>query len=342
MQKLAISVPETSYTQKEAWDIFKDSDVEQKLRPGSIELVRKVLNGNNGIEKRHFALSDFPHLLKADGEVLNKAFEIKAPELAGQALNKALNEADWSAHDLDALIVCSCTGYLCPGLSSFIAEDLSLKPDIYMIDLVGQGCGAAVPSIRAAHNFLSAQKEARVAVVAVEVCTAAFYLDDEAGVLISFCIFGDGAAASLWSNNVKGSTGFSATGFDSVHLPENREILRFENSGGMLRNRLHPSIPEKSSAAVEALYNKAFPNGTRPDRIISHGGGIKVLDALKEKLPDFDFVEARETLRQYGNMSSPSVLFALDEFLSKGGSDPHLWLTSFGAGFTAHSMSLVR
>lgn len=339
LQALSTATPPVSYTQQEAWEIFRNSSALERLRPGSVELVRKVLNGNNGIHKRHFALHDFDFLLEADGEALNRAFEREAPRLAGGALDAALAKAGWKADKLDGLVVCSCTGYLCPGLSSFVAEQQGLSGDAFLLDLVGQGCGAAIPAMRTASHFLSARPDARIAVVAVEVCTAAFYLDDEAGVLISFCLFGDGAAATLWSGRPE-TAAWRADNFDTLHLPGDRELLRFENNRGMLRNKLHSSIPAASSTAVEALYRRSFNNGSQPGAIISHGGGRKVLDAIEEKLPGFTFPEARTVLRDQGNMSSPSVLFALEEHLRRESPAGDLWLTSFGAGFTVHGMRL--
>jgi alkylresorcinol/alkylpyrone synthase len=338
---ISTAVPPVTYSQDEVWEIFKQSSAPDRLRPGSVELVRKVLTGDNGISKRHFALHDFEYLLNQDGEGLNHAFEREAPKLAGDSLDTALAKAGWRASELDALIICTCTGYLCPGISSFVAEQRGLRPDAFIMDLVGQGCGAAIPSIRAAANLIKAQPDAKVAVIAVEICTAAFYLDDEAGVLISFCLFGDGAATTLWSGRASGS-GWRAGSFDTLHIPEDREILRFENMKGMLRNKLHVSIPEKSSKAVKALYERSFPNGNAPDAVISHGGGIKVVKAVERELPGFALPESRHVLDNYGNMSSPSVLFALARHLDQPDPAGHLWLTSFGAGFTVHGMQMER
>jgi predicted naringenin-chalcone synthase len=324
---LSTAVPAVSYTQEEVWEIFSRSSAPERLRPGSVELVRKVLTKENGISRRHFALHDFEELLRQDGEGLNHAFEREAPILAGAALEKVLTKAGWKASDLDALVICTCTGYLCPGVSSFVSEQRGLRSDAFMVDLVGQGCGAAIPSMRTASNFINDKPDAKVAVIAVEVCTAAFYLDDEAGVLISFCLFGDGAAATLWSGQPSGS-GWRAENFDTLHFPENRETLRFENQNGMLRNKLHPSIPSKSSKAVKALYERSFRNGTRPGSVISHGGGSKVLDAVQKELPDYNLDSARVVLDSHGNMSSPSVLFALSEYLEQSAPADPLWRTS--------------
>jgi alkylresorcinol/alkylpyrone synthase len=336
---ISTAVPPVSYSQAEVWDIFRQSSAPERLRPGSVELVRKVLTGNNGISRRHFALHDFEFLLNQDGEGLNHAFEREAPKLAGESLDTALAQAGWQASDLDALITCTCTGYLCPGISSFVAEQRGLRRDAFLMDLVGQGCGAAIPSMRTAANFVQTQPDAKVAVIAVEICTAAFYLDDEAGVLISFCIFGDGAATTLWSGKPSKS-GWRADRFDTLHFPENRETLRFENRNGMLRNKLDPSIPQNSSKSVKALYERFYPNGNPPDAVISHGGGIKVLDAIASELPGFALPDSRHVLDNHGNMSSPSVLFALARHLDRADPAPHLWVTSFGAGFTVHGMRL--
>ena len=344
LHSIATASPDVAYSQKEVWEIFSQSAAPERLRPGSVELVRKVLNAENGISQRHFSLPDFNYLLSADGEVLNHAFEREAPALGGKALAASLAEGGWEPGELDALIVCTCTGYLCPGLSSFIAEREGLSPDCFLLDLVGQGCGAAIPAMRAAAGAIATNPEARVAVVAVEVCTAAFYLDDEAGVLISFCLFGDGAAATLWKG--EGRPGdWQADSFDSLHRPDDRQLLRFENSKGMLRNRLHSSLPKASSGAVGALYERRLARDENPpDAIISHGGGIKVIEAVEKRLGRELAPATRETLHEHGNMSSPSVLFALQRHLrakeAVPGSD--LWLTSFGAGFTVHGMNLRR
>jgi predicted naringenin-chalcone synthase len=81
-----------------------------------------------------------------------------------------------------------------------VAEQLGFRTDAFLQDLVGLGCGAAIPSLRAAEAILAAQPSVVVACVAVEVCSAAFYLDDDPGVLVSACLFGDGAAATIWSS----------------------------------------------------------------------------------------------------------------------------------------------
>ena len=334
LQSISNVVPRQALTQETCWDIFKNSPTAKRLLPRSVCLVRKILKGNSGIDKRHFALNDIENLFELDAESLNRCFEKEAPKLARQALVKALHKAELKAQEIDALFICTCTGYICPGVTSYVAEQTAMRCNTYLQDIVGLGCGAAIPTLRSASNFLSAYPEARVAVIAVEICSAAFYLDDDPGVLISACLFGDGASASIWSND-REKTGLHCNNFDLIHLPEDRDLLRFVNRLGKLCNRLHKTVPQKAAQAVSALYGKL--NGTEIGQVISHAGGRDVLEAIQDAIPDFKLKESAKILRNFGNMSSPSVLFALDEFLTNNAVEKNLWLTSFGAGFSCHS-----
>ena len=111
-----------------------------------------------------------------------------------------MKDANCKADEIDAVLISTCTGYLCPGLTSYVSERLGLRPDVFALDLVGQGCGAALPNLRAAEAILAAGRAEKVLSICVEVCSAAFYLDDDPGVLISACLFGDGAGAAVLAN----------------------------------------------------------------------------------------------------------------------------------------------
>ncbi len=334
LQSISNLVPPQALTQETCWDIFKNSPTAKRLQPRSVSLVRKILKGDSGIDKRHFALDDLENLFELDAESLNRCFEHEAPKLARQALVKALHKAELKPQEINALFICTCTGYICPGVTSYVAEQTAMRRNTYLQDIVGLGCGAAIPTLRSASNFLSAYPEAKVAVIAVEICSAAFYMDDDPGVLISACLFGDGASASIWSND-RDKTGLHCNNFDLIHLPEDRDLLRFVNRLGKLCNKLHKTVPQKAAQAVNALYGKL--NGTEISQVISHAGGRDVLEAIQNIIPEFKLKESAKILRQFGNMSSPSVLFALDEFLTNNTVKKNLWLTSFGAGFSCHS-----
>ena len=107
----------------------------------------------------------------------------------------------------------------------------------------------------------------------------------------------------------------------------------------MLKNQLHRAVPELAGKAVADLYAKRSAD---PDQVLAHSGGRDVVEALESVLP-YQLTETREVLRNHGNMSSPSVLFALERrLLENRADDRRLWLTAFGAGFAAHACELWR
>jgi len=336
---LASSFPPHEFTQQECWEGIRSASVAADLKASSRTLLQRILTGSSGIERRQFCLPDSTSVFTRDAGSLNREFEHYAPRLAGEALRRALEQSGHLPGDLDALFVCTCTGYLCPGVSSHLAEQLGLRPDAYLQDLVGLGCGAAIPTLRSASHFLAASPDATVAVVAVEICSAAFYLDDDPGVLISLCLFGDGASASIWRSTPPSSgPGYRLGGFQTLHLPEEREKIRFVNHGGKLRNQLHRSVPDLAAQAVGRLYGKE----PRDRHILAHPGGRDVVEAIERELGCPPLEESRAVLRDHGNLSSPSVLVALEHHLAGSQPAPNLFLTAFGAGFSCHSAELTR
>lgn len=340
LTSLATATPPHSFTQAETWQSLRSHPDFPSLKSRSVSLLEKILtNSSSGIEHRQFTQPDLTPVFHQNAEELNHSYEREAPALAASALAKAIGKASLAPEDIDALFLCSCTGYLCPGPSSHVAEKTGLRPDTYLCDLIGLGCGAAIPTLRAAHGYLAANPSHTVAMVAVETSSTAFYIDDDPGVLISLCLFGDGAAAAILTGENLSGNSWRFHGFDTHHVPAEREKIRFTNAGGKLKNQLHRSVPTLAGDAVSKLYSQRLSD---PDQILAHSGGRDVIESLEAALPPFHLAETREILRRHGNMSSPSVLFALEERLRTSPDDKSLWLTAFGAGFAAHSCHLSR
>ena len=336
LHALTTAVPDAAYTQAQCWELVERSQARDRIHRRSRLILHSILCGDHGIARRHFAVPDIERVFDLTPDQLNAAFRLAAPALARRALAPALAEAGLQPADLDALVICTCTGYLCPGLTSYVAEELGLRPNAFLHDLVGLGCGAAIPTLRTASHLLAAHPDAVVACVAVEICSAAFYLDDDPGVLISACLFSDGAAASIWRGQ-PGPRALRCFDFQTLHLPAERDKLRFETRNGKLRNLLDRSVPELAANAAARLWRE---RGPRPvARVVAHSGGQDVLAALAAAIPEHSFAASARVLRDYGNMSSPSVLFALADSLREAdsGREGDFWLVSFGAGFSAHS-----
>ena len=338
LQSLATAFPAHSFTQAECFETLKNSSAMDGLRGRSRELLQKVLTGDSGIETRRFCDPDLRKTFGFDAGELHQHFEEHAPRLASEALLKACDLASLKPSGIDALLVCTCTGYLCPGLSSYISEILGIRPNAFLQDLLGLGCGAALPLLESARGLIAANPEATVATIAVEISSAAFYLNDEPGVLISLCLFGDGAAAAIWKGENQGGQ-FRFQNFRTIHKPEHREKIRFVNAGGRLKNQLHRDVPALAAEAVAELFEMRSAN---PERLIAHTGGRDVIESIEQAIPSHKLDATREVLRQYGNISSPSVLTALEHSLKNSPESESLWLTAFGAGFAAHCGELTR
>jgi predicted naringenin-chalcone synthase len=338
--------PPHRYSQQECWTTLKASPRFREFTPRSQAILKKVLTGDNGIATRHLALDDLNHAFALTPDALHARFFEHAPALATTAAERALAAAKKSPREMDAVLVSTCTGYLCPGLTSYVSERLGLRPDVLALDLVGQGCGAALPNLHTASALIHSGRYQNVLSVCVEVCSAAFYLDDDAGVLISACLFGDGAGAAVLSATANGGRRVRWQAGHTRLQTSDREALRMEQKGGMLRNILTPDVPALAAAHCATLFDETLArNGAARSQITSwifHTGGRDVLLALREKfqLSSHDVRWSEAVLREHGNMSSPSVLFVLQAALADNAPGGLWWMSSFGAGFSCHGALL--
>ncbi len=344
---LGTAAPPHRYTQAQCWAAFQGAERFAQLDRRARGILQRVLQHENGIHTRSLALESIEEVFAADPDTLHRRFAEHAPALAARAAADALRQAGLEARDIDGVIISTCTGYLCPGLTSYVAERLGLRPDVLALDLVGQGCGAAVPNLRAAEALLRAQRCAAVLSICVEVCSAAFYLDNDPGVLISACLFGDGAgAAVLAAAPIAGTRRIEWKTARSLTDPAARDALRFEQKGGLLRNILTPQVPALAAGcAASVLADVLRETGRSRDEIgtwIWHAGGRKVLEALQAEcgLSADDVRWSSGVLSEFGNVSSPCVYFVLAAALRGGAPGGWWWLSSFGAGFSCHGALL--
>jgi predicted naringenin-chalcone synthase len=343
---LGTAAPPQRYGQAECWEALQSAPQFQKLKPRSRAILQKILTGRNGIATRHLALEKLADAFAIQPDVLHARFLRHAPLLATQAGGRALARSETPPRAIDALIVSTCTGYLCPGLTSYVSERLGLRPDVLALDLVGQGCGAALPNMRAGEALLASKRCECVLSICVEVCSAAFYLDDDPGVLVSACLFADGAGAAVLSNTPGGRRLVQWKISGSLLDPANRDLLRFEQKNGMLRNILTPEVPAEAAACAEKVLDDVLGRAdvarSQINAWIWHAGGRDVLVALRKQLGlrEHDVRWSADVLSEFGNVSSPSVYFVLEQALSQNAPGGLWWMSSFGAGFSCHGALL--
>ena len=344
---LGTATPAKRFWQRECWEAAQGATEFQKLTPRSRAIIKKVLLGKNGILSRHLALDSIQEVFGATPDRLHQRFARHAPALAAQAAGKALRAAGIQPEQVEGLVVSTCTGYLCPGLTGYVSERLGLRSDLMALDLVGQGCGAALPNLRAAEALLRAPQCAHVLSVCVEVCSAAFYLDDDPGVLVSACLFGDAAGAALLTAQAEPNrrrVEWKRAG--TILNPAARDLLRFEQKNGMLRNILTPQVPALAAEHAGLVFKQVMKDaGLDREQIrawIWHAGGRDVLLALQKQfgLADSDLRWSAEVLRELGNVSSPFLYHVLERALANGTPGGLWWMSSFGAGFACHGALL--
>lgn len=344
---IGTAAPATRYTKAQCLEAFKKSQWFSRLDARTHYVAESVLRRDNGIEARRLAVDSLSEAFEIDPDTLAHRFARHAPRLAAQAARQALAAADLRPSAIDAVVVSTCTGYLCPGLSGYVIEALDLRSDVQAFDLVGQGCAAAVPNLLLGRALLESGACDQVLSICVEVSSAAMYLDDDPGVIISACLFGDGAGAAVLSRD-EPTARRKIKWKDSASLinPAYREALRFENRGGMLRNILTRSVPglaaDHACRVLDQVLKRSELERTEISTWIIHAGGRDVLSAMEKRLElePASLCYSAAMLREYGNLSSAFVYFVLDAALTSAAPGGWWWLSSFGAGFSCHGALL--
>lgn len=339
--------PPGRFTKAECLVAFEQSAWYARLDGRAHLIARTVLQRDNGIEARRLAVESLDEVFQIDPNTLSARFLAHAPLLAAQAGERAMLEAGLQAAQVDAVVVSTCTGYLCPGLSGHVVERLGLRPDVQAFDLVGQGCAAALPNLMLGNALLTTGACVHVLSICVEVSSAAMYLDNDPGVLISACLFGDGAGAAVLSRQ-SSPLGRRIEWKDSTSLvePGERKALMFEQRDGMLRNILTRAVPGLAADCAQRVLGTVLDRaGLHPGQVgawIMHAGGRDVLQALEKRLElqPGDLRYSAAMLREYGNMSSAFVYFVLRAALADNAAPGWWWLSSFGAGFSCHGALL--
>jgi alkylresorcinol/alkylpyrone synthase len=250
----------------------------------------------------------------------NQAWLEGAMLLGGQALTDALAAAECPPSSLDMLGVTTVTGYATPGLDLRLAQEHGLRPNLARAHFNCIGCHAAIPLLRVAADYVRARPAETAAALAVEICSACFSRDPSPQNLVALALFADGAAAAVVGTGTEGPILVDFTSsYDFDHI----DALGFGLTTSGFRITLDPSIPDIIAANIEGAVDTLLDqNGIRRSDVSTwcfHPGGSRILDAVQRnlKLTDGHMRPSRRVLANYGNMSSPSIFFALAEALDE-------------------------
>ena len=340
---IACVVPPYSADQKFAAQLVKKLFA-QRLTQRSMGLIRATFS-HPSIQKRHFALDDPACIAHESPDQRIARFTEKSVELSAQAVTRALDLAGVRIEDVTSLVVNTCTGYICPGISTYLIERLGLSRSTRVYDLVGSGCGGAIPNLQLAESLVKTNGGI-VLSVSVEICSTVFQMDNDLSLILSNALFADGAAAAvLWDK----PEGFELVSSAGRYVPEHRDDIRFVHKQGQLHNQLSTDLPDRvRKAAAEVVADLLSAQGLQTADIkhwAFHTGGEKIINAVRDEIGvgEEKLRATRATLSNYGNMSSPTVWFVLEEIMRNGIASGDLCvMVAYGAGLSAHSCLLRK
>ena len=265
-----------------------------------------------------------------------------------QALELALEATD--ALDIGSeragithLIVASCTGFTAPGLDLQLGERLGLRPDVARTLVGFMGCSAAVPALRLAQQAVRSDPAARVLVINLELCSLHLQETAEIETVLSFLLFGDGCAAALVTAD---PTGIALRDFRNAVIPDSQELITWHIGDQGFRMYLSGKVPGRIAGALREELARADDDGLLRgegtqaiDLWAVHGGGRTVLDAVEVGLglEVSALFHSRAVLRDYGNMSSATVMFVLARMLREGVRSSRGFAMAFGPGMVAET-----
>ncbi len=318
---------------------------QRRLSPRSMSVIHALFS-HPSIKRRNFAIDNVENLVDEDLDARVARFTHWSQELSAQAINKALAQAGLSAGDVAGLVVNTCTGYICPGIATYLIEKLGLSRSVRVYDLVGSGCGGAIPNLEISESLVKQTEDGVVVSVSVEICTATFQMEDDLSLLLSNTLFGDGAAAAvLWRR----PQGYELVASARRYVPEQRESIRYVHKNGQLNNQLSLRLPDLvRKAAAQVVADVLVPRSLKPSDIkhwALHSGGEKIINAIRDELglSEEQVHATRSVLSEYGNMSSPTVWFVLREIEKRGvASGEWCIMVAFGAGLSAHAFLLRK
>jgi len=309
----------------------------------TLAAMHKVFS-HPSIRQRRFAVAYPEQPLDESPDDRVKRFTHWGVRMAHEASMRALTKAGLTSESISAVVVNTCTGYVCPGLSTYLLEQLSLSPSTRCFDLVGAGCGGAIPNLQLASALTRLPRNEAVLSVSVEICSATFQMGEDLGLIVSNALFADGAAAAVIWNRPEG---IELIDSQSLTAPQFREDIRYVHKGGQLHNQLSLNLPKTLAAEIPKVINPLLSrHGLRVCDIkhwAIHPGGDKVIAATKDALglSEEQLRHTREILAEYGNVSSATVWFEMEKILREGVA-PGDWIVMLaaGAGLSVHAALL--
>jgi predicted naringenin-chalcone synthase len=352
---VGLAVPPPTMTQDEAAELAREviCRTEQQRR------VLTALYRKAGVSQRHTALphrialnwlpvqtganaDERPTTLGPTTAERMQLFAEHAPLLAERAARAALENSGLSRSDVTHIITVSCTGFSAPGIDVALMRSLELSPGTQRLQIGFMGCHGAINGLRAANAVATADPTANVLLCAVELCSLHYRFQWDPERLVANALFADGAAAVIGSGRTEGAGNWRVVATGSCLIPESEQAMSWRIGDHGFEMTLDACVPELIQRHLRPWLVKWLEgHGLTLDSVGSwaiHPGGPRILASIEESLglPREATEVSREVLTQFGNMSSPTVLFIVDRLRQRKAKLPCVAL-GFGPGLFAEA-----
>ena len=304
---------------------------------------------NSDIDYRHFYLEGALNREESSDQ-LNQRYLRGAVKTGCRAILNCVNAAGTTVQDVDFLAVCTCTGYVCPDVGSRLMAHMGFRNNLQRASVVGLGCAGALPTLQRTVDFVRANPGGQALMLAVEICSACYNVDNTLETVVGNAICADGAAAFLLAAGQQANRSYpQIIDFETFIDTEQIEEVGLQHRDGKLRIVLGASIQHLAGPMIETALQQLLQRHRLSRSHIRfwvvHPGGRKVIDNVQKHfgMTDAQLRFSRTVLRNCGNMSSPTVMFVLEEVVRSGDPRPGDWgvMIALGPGMAAE-VALLR
>lgn len=350
---IATATPPFSSDQQQIREVMKEHIGSDRKTQAIIHRIYS----QSGIEKRHSVIEDFTNNEKGtlffNGKVKNepgtaarnKIYEKESKKLFVDVARQLLaDNSHFSSDEITHVITVSCTGFFAPGPDYEIVKALKLHPSTQRYHVGFMGCYAAFPAMKMAQSFCISDPDAVVLVVSAELCTLHFQFKNDVDNLLSGSVFADGAAGMLISSKKPIKQSFEISQFASSLVQKGEKDMAWtigDSGFDMVLSTYVPDIiRDNLQPVIQPLYDQYKLSANDIDYWAVHPGGRAILDKIETSMelePD-QISASRKILADYGNMSSATILFVLEELLHTNlSADQNILSMAFGPGLTIES-----
>ncbi len=337
---LATAVPPRVVEQQEAKDRAREAF------GGSKELFDRLASvfDNAGIARRHIVAPKDWYMHGHGWHDRNAVYLEASESLFVEAAGAAIEKASLSPREIDGVVTVSTTGIATPSVEARVAQRMGFRDDVRRIPIFGMGCAGGVNGLAVAARSAAAEPGSNWLFVTIETCSITIRLDDvDPAAIVATALFGDGAAAAVVA---AGEHSIARIAGSAEKLwPDTLRIMGWDvedpGLGVVFDRAIPPFIEAELAETVDEMCAKLGIERGDVDRFCCHPGGVKIIDAIEKSLElnQGELNIEREVLREFGNMSAPTVLFILERLIERGLPERTMML-AFGPGFTGAGLLL--